>query len=382
MPDKRDYYEILGVSQSATADEIKKAYRRLARQHHPDVNPNDNEAEERFKEIAEAYEILSDQQKRAAYDRFGHAGINGGYENGVDFGAGFSGGFGDIFDMFFGSGFGRQGATYERRPTAERGADLRYDLELTLEEVAAGVEKNIRISRLEECETCGGSGAREGSEPETCSVCHGAGQVRQQTQTFFGTSIRVGVCPRCRGEGKVVSDPCSDCGGQGRLRKTRERTVEVPAGVDNGTRIRLTGEGDAGVRGGPAGDLYVITFVRQHDVFERRGDDIWCEVPVSFAQASLGATIEVPVLGGFDTLSINEGTQSGDVYTLKGKGIPEINGRGTGDEKIIIRVETPTKLNDEQRELLKQFADLRGEKLVPPKEKGLFERVKDVFGGR
>jgi molecular chaperone DnaJ len=286
--------------------------------------------------------------------------------------------------MFFGSGggFGRQESTYERRPTAERGADLRYDVELTLEEVATGVEQKIRLSRMEECETCDGSGAAPGSKAETCNVCHGAGQVRQQTQTFFGTSIRVGVCPRCRGEGKIISHPCSDCGGQGRVRKTAEKTIQIPAGVENGMRIRIGGEGDAGVRGGPAGDLYVITFVKEHAVFQRRGNDIWCQIPVTFVQASLGATIEVPILGGNDTISINDSTQTGDIYTIKGKGIPDVNGRGVGDEKVVIRVDTPTHLTEEQRELLYKLAELRGEELVPPKEKGFFERVKDVFSGR
>jgi molecular chaperone DnaJ len=387
MAQKRDYYEVLGVSQDATANDIKQAYRRLARQHHPDVNPGDSEAEERFKEIGEAYEVLSNPQKRAAYDQFGHAGVGaggGGYEGGFDFSQGYGGGgLGDIFDMFFGSGgFGRQESTYERQPTAERGADLRYDLEMTLEEVATGLEKEIKVSRLETCELCDGSGAAPGSKPETCSVCHGAGQVRQQTQTFFGTSVRIGVCPRCHGEGKIISNPCGACGGQGRVRKASKKTVKIPAGVDNGTRIRMTGEGDAGVRGGPAGDLYIITFVREHEIFERRGNDIWAEVPVSFVQASLGATIEVPVLDGKDTISINDGTQTGDIYTLKGKGIPEIRGRGVGDEKVVIRVETPTHLNEEQKKLLEQFAKLRGEDVVPPKDKSIFERVKDVLGGR
>jgi molecular chaperone DnaJ len=383
MADKRDYYEVLGVSREAGADEIKKAYRRLARKHHPDVNPGNDEAEDQFKEINEAYEVLSDAQKREMYDRFGHAGVNNGagapggpgdFGFGVDFG-----GFGDIFDMFFGGG-ARQGQG--GRPGPERGSDLRYDVELTLEEVATGVEKKVRYSRWEACGTCHGSGAAEGSRPETCPTCRGTGQVRQQQQTFLGTQIRIIACPRCHGEGRIVTDPCKDCGGAGRMKKTVERTVKIPAGVDDGTRIRIGGEGEAGLRGGPTGDLYVFTHVRPHDRFERRGNDIWCEVPVTFAQAALGATIKVKTLFEDADLHIAEGTQNDEVYTLREMGIPDARGRGKGNLNVIIRVQTPTRLNDEERELLKQFAELRGESVEIREEKGFFERVKDAFGGR
>lgn len=378
MADKRDYYDVLGVPRSASADEIKKAYRRLARKHHPDVNPNDNDADVRFKEINEAYEVLSNSEKRDMYDRFGHNAVNGGPGGFGGFDVDF-GGFGDIFDMFFGGG-ARQ-ATRER-PVAERGSDLRYDLELTLEEAATGVERKIRLNRLETCSVCLGSGAAPGSHPETCMMCHGTGQVRQQQQTFLGTQIRISSCPRCRGEGHIISDPCDECRGQGRARKTMEKAVRVPAGVDDGMRIRIPGEGEAGIRGGAPGDLYIITNIKPHEIFQRRGNDIWCEVPVSFAQAALGATIKVRTLSGEENLHIAEGTQNDEVYTLRGMGMPDPRGRGRGDLNAVVKVQTPTKLSEEQRDILKQFAEMRGESLERHEEKGFFERMKDVFSGR
>lgn len=380
MEDKRDYYEVLGVSRSASAEEIKKAYRRLARRHHPDVNPTDTTAEVRFKEINEAYEVLSNAEKRQMYDRFGHSAVNGnaqgpgGYGFNMDFG-----GFGDIFDMFFGGG-SRQST--RERPSAERGSDLRYDVQLTLEEAATGVERKIRLTRMEACSACNGTGVAEGSRPEACPTCHGTGQVRQQQQTFLGTQIRITACPRCHGEGHIITNPCKECGGHGRVRKTSEKTVKIPAGVDDGTRIRIPGEGEAGLRGGPAGDLYVITYVKHHDFFERRGNDIWCEVPVTFVQAALGATVKVRTLAGEEKLSIAEGTQNGEVYTLRNHGIPDPHGRGRGDQNVIIKVQTPAKVSEEQKKLLREFAELRGENLEVHEEKGFFERVKDVLGGR
>ena len=379
MADKRDYYEILGVSRSASAEEVKRAYRRLARKHHPDVNPGDNRAEARLKEINEAYEVLSDPEKRGLYDRFGHSAVSGApgtadYGFSVDFG-----GFGDIFDLFFGTG-GRQ--TARQRAAAQRGSDLRYDIELTLEEAATGAQRTIRLSRLKTCDLCEGSGSAPGSRPETCQTCGGTGQVRQQQQTFLGAQIRITTCPRCRGEGRVVSNPCSECGGQGRARRTAEKVVNIPAGVGDGTRVRIPGEGESGLRDGPPGDLYVVIHVKSHEFFERRGNDIWCEVGVTFSQAALGATIKVPTLSGDERLHIAEGTQNGEVYTLRERGMPDPRGRGRGDLNVAVRVQTPAKLSEDEKKLLRQFADLRGDNVEVHAEKGFFERVKDALGGR
>lgn len=379
MQQKQDYYETLGISNNASASEIKQAFKRLARQHHPDVNPdNREEAESRFKEINEAYEILSDPQKREVYDRYGHAGFE--QANGANSGGyGDFGGFGDIFDMFFGGGMGQQSA--RTRPSAEPGNDLRYDLELTLEEAAHGVEKTVKFARMEACDECHGSGAQPGTQPETCNVCHGTGQVRQQQQSIFGTQIRITACPKCRGEGKVISSPCSKCAGQGRVRKTVEKAVEVPAGVDSDMRIRLSNEGDAGFRGGPSGDLYVFTHVRAHEIFERRGNDLWCEIKISFPLASLGGSIEVKTLDEIEYLDIHPGTQSGEVYSLKGKGIQGLRGKRVGDLNVIIKVVTPPNLNNEQKTLLKQLAESMGEEIKGPRGKSLFKKVKDAFNG-
>ena len=371
MTEKRDYYEVLGISRNASESDVKGAYRRLARQHHPDVNPDDHHADTRFKEINEAYQVLSDPEKREVYDRYGHAGFEQGY--GQDFGD-----FGDIFDMFFG------GATRTRartRPAAERGSDLRCDVELTLEEAARGVDRALRVNRLEPCDACHGSGAQPGTSPETCTTCHGQGQVRQQQQTILGTQIRITTCPRCHGAGRVLGSPCQDCGGQGRLRRETEKTVEMPAGVDTGARIRLPGEGDAGLRGGPRGDLYIFTHVAPHDVFERRGNDLWCEIPISFALAALGGVIEVPTIDEKAELEVASGTQSGEVYALRGKGMPDPRGGRAGDLNVVLRVDTPTKLTDEQKELLRKFAESRGEQIREPEGKGFFQRVKDAFSG-
>jgi molecular chaperone DnaJ len=378
MPEKRDYYEILGVHRTASQDEIKRAYRRLARKYHPDVNHGDTEAEERFKEINEAYEILSDEEKRERYDRFGHAGVYGAPGPG-DFGFGDFGGFGDIFDIFFGSG---QSRTTRETTSAERGSDLRFDLDLTLEEAAVGVEKDIRITHFERCDACSGSGAAAGSRPETCPTCRGSGQVRQRQQTFLGVQISISTCPNCRGEGRVISHPCGECGGSGRVRKTVNISVKIPAGVDDGSRIRITGAGDAGYRGGASGDLYIITHIKPHAIFERKGNDIWCEIPIAFTQAALGATIKVRTLTGEETLNIDKGTQTGDVYTLHGKGMPDVHGRGQGDMNVVIKVEVPKNLTEEQRQLLRRLAELRGEQVEGAGEKGLFEKVKDALGGR
>lgn len=378
MTEKQDYYQVLGVSRNASQEEIKKAYRRLARQYHPDVNADKKEAEARFKEINEAYQVLSDPEKREIYDRYGHQELDQRF--GSDYG-GFDGfpDFQDIFDIFFGTGTGR--TTGRARPAAERGNDLRYDVELTLEEAAHGTTRTFRIRKMEVCETCRGSGVQPGTRPETCNLCHGTGQVRQQQQSFFGTQIRITTCPRCHGEGRVITSPCDACAGQGRVRKIEEKTVEIPPGVDTGMRIRFAGEGDAGLHGGPSGDLYVIVHVKPHDFFERRGNDLWCEVPISFVLAALGGTIEVKTLDGSEQLEVAPGTQPGEVYTLRGKGMPDPSGHGRGDMNVVLRVRTPTGLTDEQKDLLRRFAELRGEEIKDPHGKSFFERVKDAFNG-
>jgi molecular chaperone DnaJ len=371
MSGKRDYYEILGVSRDASADEIKKAYRRLARRYHPDVNRHDKDAEERFKEINEAYEVLSDPEKRRMYDLYGHGGVNGRH---VDTGFGFDfdiGGFGDIFDIFFGSGARSQ---TRQRTTGEPGSDLRYDLEITLEEAAKGVEKTIRLSRLEICDACRGTGIRAGSSMVECSYCHGTGQIRHTQHTILGSFSTVTTCSMCHGMGRIIKDPCPVCESQGRVRKTSEKTIRIPAGVESGMRIRLRGEGDAGARGGPPGDLYVIVQIRPHEIFERRGDDIFCEIPISFVQAALGGTIEVPTLDGPYKLEIPEGTQTGTTFKLPGKGMPNINTGVRGDQHVIVRILVPRKLNDEQKKILLQFAESVGVELNP-NGKGFFEKL-------
>ncbi len=381
MTDKQDYYELLGVSRDAELNDIKKAYRKLAREHHPDVNSGDKESEDHFKKLNEAYQVLCDPQKREVYDRYGHQGFEHGY-SGSNSSEGFSdfGGFGDIFDMFFGAG--AASGSSRSKPTAERGNDLRFDVELTLEEAAHGVSRAIRLSRLATCETCQGSGAQPGSNPETCGTCHGAGQVRQQVQSFFGTQIRITACPKCHGEGHIIGSPCHDCSGQGRARKTIEKSVDVPAGVDSGMRVRLVGEGDAGKRGGPSGDLYLFTHVKPHDLFERRGSDLWYQLPIGVALGAIGGSVEVRTIDDSEHLNIHAGTQSGDTFKLRGKGMPDPNTGRVGDLNVVIKVQTPTKLNQEQKDLLRKFAQLRGEEIKESHEKGFFERVKDAFTGQ
>ncbi len=369
MSSKQDYYELLGLPKSATADEIKKAYRRLARQHHPDVNPDDEAAEERFKELNEAYEVLGDQNKRQVYDMYGHDGLNG-RGGAQDFGGfGDLGGFGDIFDVFFG-GNARGG-----RRAEETGNDLRFDMELTLEDVASGLEKEISISRLGRCKPCNGSGAKPGTSVDTCGQCRGTGQVRRSQQTIIGSFSTVTVCPACGGRGRAVKDPCNECRGQGRARETVTVNIRIPAGVETGTSIRMRGEGDAGPQGAQSGDLYVVIHVKKHARFERRNNDLICEIPLSFVQATLGAEVEVPTISGTEKLEIPEGTQTGATFKLRSKGLPDINSGAKGDEYVVVRMITPTKLNDEQRRRLKEFGESLGEDAFHHHDKSFFEKL-------
>ncbi|HEY3297678.1 MAG TPA: molecular chaperone DnaJ [Armatimonadota bacterium] len=369
MSNKRDYYEVLGVGREASQDEMKKAYRRLAREHHPDVNRHDDEAEERFKELNEAYECLKDPEKRRKYDQFGHEGANGNYAD-PGFG-GYDMGFGDIFDMFFGG----TGRTTGRRSVGEDGSDLRFDLNMTLEEVSTGIEKTLEITKLHTCGTCRGSGAREGSSPQVCSQCHGTGQVEYRRQNSFSMFSSFGACQQCRGQGYVIPDPCPDCQGQGRVRKSGEITVKIPAGVEHGMRVRLRGEGDAGAHGGAPGDLYVVIFVKPHKRYQRRGDDIISEIPISFVQAALGDTISVKGLAGEESLNIRAGTQTGTSFNMRGMGLPNINTGNRGDHQVFVKVATPTKLSDEQKKLLLEFAKSSGQEVNPEEKHGFFEKL-------
>jgi molecular chaperone DnaJ len=370
MSARRDYYEVLGVNRDSTSDEIKRAFRRLARQYHPDVNKN-SDAESRFKEINEAYEVLSDQEKRAAYDRFGHAGPQAGFGGSGGFG-GF--GFEDIFESVFGmrTGPARQGPT--------RGADLRYDLTIEFEEAVFGCEKEIVVARHETCPQCNGSGAEPGTQPIRCPQCNGTGEVRRQQQTFLGSFVQVTTCPRCQGEREIVTTPCTKCRGRKLVQAERAISVKIPAGVDSGTRIRLAGEGEPGARGGPSGNLYVVLRVKPHDYFHRQDTDILLQLDVNVAQAALGARFKVPTLDGDEELAIPAGTQSGDVFKMRGKGVPHLQRNGRGDQLVMVHVLTPTKLSQQQKELLTELSKTLGKEAVHQPEKGLFERVKEAIG--
>ncbi len=366
---KRDYYEVLGVPKNASDEEIKKAYRKLAMKFHPDRNPDDKGTEEKFKEAKLAYEILSDSDKRAAYDQFGHAGVDPQAGMGGGFGGGgFSDAFSDIFGDIFGGG--------SRRERVYRGADLRYNLEISLEEAARGTETKIRIPTLEACGTCHGSGAKPGTTPSTCTACGGHGQVRIQ-QGFFSVQQ---TCPRCGGTGKMVSDPCPSCHGEGRVKKHKTLSVKIPSGVDNGDRIRLGGEGEAGVNGGPPGDLYVVVHLKEHPVFKRHGDDLHCEMPISFATAALGGEIEIPTLDGHAKIKIPAETQSGKVFRLRGKGIKGVRSHAPGDLLCHMMVETPVNLSERQRELLREFESLCPGRNNHPRAQSFMDKVKAFFG--
>ncbi|BBB92777.1 MAG TPA: molecular chaperone DnaJ [Methylomusa anaerophila] len=373
---KRDYYEVLGVSKSASEDEVKKAFRKLARKYHPDVNrDNPKEAEEKFKEVNEAYEVLSNPERRAQYDQFGHAAFDGAQGAG-GFGGFGAGGFSDIFDMFFGqSGFGFG----SRQAGPERGADLRYDMEINFEEAAFGLETEIQVPRTEDCSHCQGSGAAPGTHPETCPDCRGAGQVQVTQNTPFGRMVNVRTCERCHGEGKIVKTPCKECNGRGKIRIKRKIKIRIPAGVDSGSRLRVAHEGEAGQRGGPPGDLYVYLFVKPHTLFTREGNDVILEMPINFVQAALGDEIEVPTLDGKVKLKIPEGTQTATTFRIREKGIPHLRGHGRGDQHVRVKVVTPRKLTERQKEILREFAKTGGGD-SGIEEKGFFKKFKDAFG--
>ncbi|HEY7465016.1 MAG TPA: molecular chaperone DnaJ [Candidatus Limnocylindria bacterium] len=375
MAIKRDYYEILGVPRDASEEEIKRAFRRAAQRHHPDVDNSDG-AEQRFKELNEAYRVLSDRQRRSAYDMFGHAGVGG--AAGGDF-EGFGGGFGpfgDIFDAFFGGS--PTGTRGRRRVVA--GADLRYDLAIDFAEAMSGVTKEITFPTLVTCDVCAGSGGEPGTEPETCPECNGSGERRRVSQTILGQMVNITACPRCNGEGRIIATPCHNCRGDGRVRQERKLQVTVPAGIDSGQRIALEGQGESGPRGGPPGDLYVVVTVRDHPQLIRRGTELYHELAVTFPQAALGATLEVPTIEGSEPVEIPPGTQSGTEVRLKGRGVPRLRGSGRGDLRVIVTVVVPEKVSKQERELLKQLNEVSGPAVLP-KGSGasLFDRLRDIF---
>ncbi len=368
MSTKRDYYEVLGVERSAGEDDIRKAYRRLARQYHPDVNKA-SDAEARFKEVNEAYETLSDREKRANYDRFGHAGAQGGM-----------GGFGDfssIFDEFFG-GFGTRSSARSRM-APRRGADLRIDVTLTFEEAVRGLAKDLQITRQEPCARCQASGAEPGTSPLRCPQCNGAGEVQRRQQSVFGTIVTSATCPRCNGAGEIVTTPCTECRGAKTTRITRTLQVDIPAGVDDNTQIRLSNEGEPGLRGGPPGSLFVVLHVQPHALFERREQDIWLSLPINFVQATLGADVEVPTLDGPVKLTIPAGTQHGNTFRMRGKGVPYIRQNGRGDQYVTVQVVMPQKLSERQRQLLRELGDSLGTPDVNKPAKGLFDKLVDAI---
>ena len=360
---KRDYYEVLGVSRGASEDEIKKAYKKMARKYHPDLNPGDKTAEEKFKEVNEAYEVLSDADKKARYDQYGHAGVDPNFGAG-GFGGGFDGSFdfgdlGDIFGSFFGGGFGGGRRTNPNAP--QRGESIRMSIAISFEEAAFGCEKAVTVERYETCDTCHGNGCAPGTSPEVCPDCHGTGTVQVRRQTPMGVFATSSPCPKCGGKGRIIHQPCKDCRGSGMVRKKKTIQASIPAGIDNGQTISIRGQGNAGKNGGPAGDLLITITVRPHELFRREGTSVLCEAPITFTQAVLGAELEIPTIDGKVNYTLPEGTQSGTTFRLKGKGIPSINGRGRGDQYVTVYIETPKNLNKEQKEALKKFAETMGE---------------------
>ena len=375
--EKRDYYEVLGVDKSASEDEIKRAYKKMARKYHPDLNPDNKEAEEKFKEVNEAYEVLSDSDKKARYDQFGFAGVDSNYGAGAGGGAYGAGGFdfgdlGDIFGSFFGGGFGGARAN----PNApQRGESIRLGVTISFEEAAFGCEKEVNVDRYETCNTCHGSGCADGTSPEVCPDCHGSGQVQVRRQTPMGVFATTSPCGRCGGKGRIIKTPCTACRGSGLERKRRTIQAKIPAGIDNGQTISIRGQGHAGKNGGPSGDLLITITVRPHELFRREGTSVLCEAPITFAQAVLGAELEIPTIDGKVKYDLPEGTQSGTTFRLKGKGIPELNGRGRGDQYVTVYIETPRNLNREQKEALKKFAESVGDNNYEERKK-FFKKFK------
>lgn len=380
MADKRDYYEVLGLGKSASDDEIKKAYRKLAKGCHPDLHPGDHAAEAKFKELNEAYEVLSDKDKKSRYDQFGHAGVDpnfgGGAGGGNPWGAG---GFdvGDIFESFFGGGFG--GGRRANPNAPRRGTDCETSVTISFEEAAKGTKKEVAYQQIENCSDCNGSGAEKGTQPKSCPNCGGTGQVRINQRTPFGVVQSSQACDRCRGTGKIIEKPCKTCDGKGKVRRQKKIEINIPAGIDDDQILNVGGGGNVGTNGGPAGDLHVFVTVRPHPIFERRGNDVWCEFPVTFTQAALGADITVPTLDGKVSYSVHEGAQPGDVFKLKGKGIPSLHGRGKGDQFVRIVIEIPKNLSKKQKELMRELDSLTEDKNYQ-KQKGFFTKLKDMFG--
>ena len=374
---KRDFYDVLGISKGATNDEIKKSYRKLAMKYHPDKNPNNNEAEAKFKEISEAYEILSSPEKRQKYDQFGHAGVSGNGAGGFGGFGGASGGFedvfGDIFDMFGGGGFSSR-----RQSGPRKGADIKYEVPIDFEEAVFGTDKTIEFYKYENCSTCKGTGVKPGKSKKTCSTCKGSGEIRYIQNTILGQIVNTKTCTHCHGEGQIIDHPCMTCRGTGKEKNLKKIKIKIPAGVDNGSVIPIRGEGELGEKGGPRGDLYIVLSVRKHKVFTRDGLDILCEMPITFAQATLGDELEVPTLEGKVKYKIKEGTQSQTVFRLRGKGVVDPKGYGKGDQYVKVVVEIPKKLSEEQKNLLRQFAS-SCDKEVHEKRKGFFDKVKDAF---
>jgi len=376
VAEKRDYYEVLGIPKGATAEEVKKAFRKVAKQHHPDLNPNDKAAEARFKEANEAYAVLSDDEKRAKYDQFGHAGVDGQGFGG--FGGGFGGGFdvNDIFENIFG-GFG--GGSSSRRSGPQRGANLKYRVTLDFLEAAFGIEKEITISKEDLCDTCKGTGAKEGTDAVKCSVCNGTGQVSQRQQTMFGTVMTNKTCTACGGKGTIIKNPCPSCNGRGKRSKTKTLKVKIPAGINQGEMLTLRGEGEPGIKGGPYGDLYIEVSIRSHPIFQRDGYNTYCEIPVTFSQAALGCDLEVPTIDGPYHYKLKDGTQPGDILTVKGKGIPHVNRNNVrGDHIFKIIVEVPNNLDQRQKDILKEFDQLSTDKNYQ-KRGSFFKKIKDLL---
>ncbi|MBQ9679133.1 MAG: molecular chaperone DnaJ [Ruminococcus sp.] len=375
MADKRDYYEVLGVNKGASDDEIKKAYRQAAKKYHPDLHPGDKEAEEKFKEVNEAYEVLSDSEKKARYDQFGHAGVD------PNFGAGGAGSpfgqdidLGDIFSSFFG-GFGRRNAN----PNApRRGSDIETQLYISFEEAAKGCKKTVQYQAVSTCKDCNGTGAQKGTSPKTCTACGGRGQVTINQRTPFGTVQTSRPCDACKGRGKIVDTPCHTCNGRGQVRRKKSVEINIPAGINDEQVLNVSGHGNSGLNGGPAGDLHVYIGIRPHPIFERRGDDVWCDLPITFAQAALGATVTVPTLDGKASYDIHEGTQPGDVFKLKGKGVQHLGGRGRGDQFVRVVIEVPKNLSGKQKELIRELDAATGDKNYQ-KRKGFMDKLKDLF---